>query len=190
MCGICGIYHQGKIEVTPAQICRMRDVMVERGPDAAGYELLPGIALGHRRLKIIDLTDDANQPMTNEDRTIWTVYNGEIYNYRELRQELIRANHYFKSNSDTEVIIHGYEEWDTELFQKITGMFAIAIYDMLRNRLILARDRVGKKPLYYSSSTEYCLFCLRYKSACHGFTDPTCREPHCFRLLPASYRRT
>jgi len=150
MCGICGIFHHGKLDVSPAQICQMRDYMIERGPDSAGYQILPEIALGHRRLKIIDLSDAASQPMANEDRTVWTVFNGEIYNYRELRKILVEAGHHFRSDSDTEVLVHGYEEWETELFRKIAGMFAIAIYDSNRKCLILARDRVGKKPLYFA----------------------------------------
>jgi len=150
MCGICGIYHHGKIEVSPTQIRHMRDCMIERGPDSAGYEILPEIALGHRRLKIIDLSDAASQPMANEDRSVWVVFNGEIYNYRELRKILVEAGHHFRSDSDTEVLVHGYEEWGTELFRKIAGMFAIAIFDSNRKCLILARDRVGKKPLYFA----------------------------------------
>ncbi|HQC61733.1 MAG TPA: asparagine synthase (glutamine-hydrolyzing) [Candidatus Marinimicrobia bacterium] len=164
MCGICGIYHHGKIEVSPAEICRMRDFMIERGPDSSGYELLPEIALGHRRLKIIDLSDAATQPMTNADRSIWTVFNGAIYNYRELRQELLAVGYHFKSNSDTEVLLQGYAEWGTDLFQKITGMFAIAIYDSQKKQLILARDRVGKKPLYFTEQSGIVYFASDIKA--------------------------
>lgn len=138
--------------------------MVERGPDAAGYEILPEIALGHRRLKIIDLSDTANQPMTNEDRTIWVVFNGEIYNFKDLRQELLQVGHKFKSQSDTEVILHGYEQWGMEIFQRLSGMFAIALYDQQNSRLILARDRVGKKPLYYSVQNGIVYFASDIKA--------------------------
>jgi len=164
MCGICGIFHHGKIEVSPAQIRRMRDCMIERGPDSAGYEILPEIALAHRRLKIIDLSDAAAQPMTNEDRTIWTVLNGEIYNYRELRRDLLTRGHQFKSDSDTEVIVHGFEEWGTEIFRKITGMFAIALYDSRKDQLILGRDRVGKKPLYFAEQSGIVYFASDIKA--------------------------
>ncbi len=173
MCGICGIFHHGKLEVSPAQICRMRDIMYERGPDAAGYVLLPQIALGHRRLKIIDLSDAANQPMTNEDRSVWVVFNGEIYNFRELRRELLTAGHQFQSTSDTEVLVHGFDEWGTDLFHKIIGMFAIAIYDSSQNRLILARDRVGKKPLYYAEQSGVVYFASDIKAV--SYTLP--QEP-------------
>jgi asparagine synthase (glutamine-hydrolysing) len=138
--------------------------MIERGPDSAGYAILPKIALGHRRLKIIDLSDAANQPMTNADRTVWTVYNGEIYNFQELRQALLAAGYQFQSNSDTEVLVHGYAEWGTELFRKITGMFAIAIYDARKNQLILGRDRVGKKPLYYAEQSGLVYFASDIKA--------------------------
>ena len=164
MCGICGIFHRGKIAVSPAQICRMRDFMIERGPDAAGYELLPEIALGHRRLKIIDLSDNANQPMSNSERTIWTVFNGEIYNYRELRKSLLEAGYQFKSNSDTEVLVHSYEEWGGEMFRKLNGMFALAIYDANKKMLILVRDRVGKKPLYFAEQSGIIYFASDIKA--------------------------
>lgn len=164
MCGICGIYHDGKLEVSPEQICQMRDCMVERGPDAAAYQLLPQIALGHRRLKIIDLSDAAGQPMSNEDRTIWVVFNGEIYNFRALRAYLSTAGHRFQSDSDTEVLIHGYEQWDMDLFSKIMGMFAIAIFDSTQNRLLLSRDRLGKKPLYYTEQDGIVYFASDIKA--------------------------
>jgi len=174
MCGICGIFHRGKIAVSPTQICRMRDFMIERGPDAAGYELLPEIALGHRRLKIIDFSDAASQPMTNADRSVWVVFNGEIYNFRELRKELIRAGHRFKSQSDTEVLLYGFEQWGVDLFSRISGMFAIALYDVRQRRLLLARDRVGKKPLYFSNQNGIVYFASDIKAVL--FTLPTCPE--------------
>jgi len=129
MCGICGIYHKRKLEISPEKIIRMRDYMVERGPDTAGYRILPDIALGHRRLKIIDLSERGNQPMSNETGSIRIVYNGEIYNFNILRKELIRCGHQFKSRTDTEFIIHGHEQWGLNIFKIISGMFAIAIYD-------------------------------------------------------------
>ncbi|HCL00650.1 MAG TPA: asparagine synthase (glutamine-hydrolyzing) [Candidatus Marinimicrobia bacterium] len=169
MCGICGIFHKGKLEISPEKIIRMRDYMVERGPDTAGYRILPNIALGHRRLKIIDLSERGDQPMSNETGSIWIVYNGEIYNFNILREELIRCGHQFKSKTDTEVIIHGYEQWGLNVFKKILGMFAIAIYDSQKEQLILARDRVGKKPLFYAVDSNIVYFASDIKSIYYTF---------------------
>lgn len=171
MCGICGIYHKGKLEISPEKIIRMRDYMIERGPDTAGYRILPDIALGHRRLKIIDLSERGDQPMSNETGSIWIIYNGEIYNFNILREELIRCGHQFKSKTDTEVIIHGYEQWGLNVFKKISGMFAIAIYDSQKGQLILARDRVGKKPLFYAVDSNIVYFASDIKVI--YFTLPT-----------------
>ena len=125
----------------------MRDVMINRGPDFGGEFIHENIGLGHRRLKIIDLSENANQPMPNEDKSVWVVFNGEIYNFQELRSQL--HNHKFQSRSDTEVIVHGYEEWGENLFAKLNGMFAIGVWDARKQKLILARDRFGKKPLFF-----------------------------------------
>jgi len=164
MCGICGIFHQGKLNITSEQICRMRDTMIERGPDTAGFKLLPESALGHRRLKIIDLSDSGNQPMTNEDKTLWLVFNGEIYNFQSLKKTLLQNGHDFKSGTDSEVIIHGYEQWGSNIFEKLTGMFAIALYDSHKKQLVLARDRMGKKPLFYSELNGVVYFSSDIKS--------------------------
>ncbi|CAB1057759.1 Asparagine synthetase [glutamine-hydrolyzing] (EC [Olavius sp. associated proteobacterium Delta 1] len=150
MCGICGIYKKGDGEIAPELIVKMRDVMKNRGPDDAGLYVAPHIGLGHRRLSIIDLSPLGRQPMCNEDETIWIVLNGEIYNFPRLRDELIEKGHTFRSRTDTEVLIHGYEEWGLEkLLKKINGMFAIAIWDSENEELILVRDRLGVKPLFY-----------------------------------------
>lgn len=123
--------------------------MVNRGPEHGGLQVLPHAGLGHRRLRIIDLSACGNQPMPNEDETVWVVFNGEIYNFQELKQELLQKGHKFRSKSDTEVIVHGYEEWGTAVFGKIDGMFAIGLWDVKTKKLVLARDRFGKKPLFY-----------------------------------------
>ena len=134
----------------PARLERMRDAMSLRGPDAADATYGPGFALGHRRLAIIDLSDAGRQPMTNEDGTILVVLNGEIYNFQDLRPELVAAGHRFKSLSDTEVLIHGYEEWGLErLLTRIRGMFAIALLDRRNSTIHLIRDPLGKKPLFF-----------------------------------------
>lgn len=157
MCGICGIidYRQGG-EINPMVINNMCSRMVHRGPDSAGTYVdnnySPAVGLGHRRLKIIDLSESAHQPMSNEDKTIWIVFNGEIYNFQELRRILQNKGHKFTSHSDTEVIIHLYEEEGIECVKKLRGMFALGIWDRNNKTLLLARDRFGKKPLLYSFS--------------------------------------
>jgi asparagine synthase (glutamine-hydrolysing) len=151
MCGICGIINFQDQFVSPHMVEQMRDVMVNRGPEYGGLKTLPHAGLGHRRLRIIDLSPCGNQPMSNEDETVWVVFNGEIYDFQELKLELLAKGHTFKSRSDTEVIVHGYEEWGNEIFTRIDGMFAIGIWDTRKNKLLLARDRFGKKPLFYRS---------------------------------------
>lgn len=148
MCAICGIINFDGAPVSRDEVTAMRDVMINRGPEHAGEWFGAGAGLGHRRLKIIDLSPEGNQPMPNEDGTVQVVLNGEIYNFMELRQILLRRGHKFRSTSDTEVIVHGYEEWGEDVINKLDGMFAIAIWDTHRRRLILAVDRYGKKPLY------------------------------------------
>jgi asparagine synthase (glutamine-hydrolysing) len=126
----------------------MTDTMVHRGPDDEGFYCSGPVGLGHRRLSIIDLAG-GHQPLANEDETVWIVFNGEIYNFGELHDELVRKGHTFKTRSDTEVIVHLYEEEGENCFQRLRGMFAIAIWDARNRKLLLARDRVGKKPLFY-----------------------------------------
>lgn len=127
----------------------MRDVMVHRGPDYGGEWTHGHVALGHRRLSIIDLSPLGHQPMANEDGTVWVTFNGEIYNFPELRKELEGRGRRFKSHSDTEVIVHGYAEWGQGVVERLDGMFAIGIWDVKKESLLLAVDRFGKKPLYY-----------------------------------------
>ena len=126
----------------------MTDTMVHRGPDDEGFYCYGPVGLGHRRLSIIDLAG-GHQPLANEDETVWVVFNGEIYNFGELHDELVKKGHVFKTRSDTEVIVHLYEEEGENCFERLRGMFAIAIWDARNRKLLLARDRVGKKPLFY-----------------------------------------
>lgn len=150
MCGICGIYDRSGVAPGSDLILKMTDIMVDRGPDDSGIYIARNIGLGHRRLSIIDLSECGRQPMPNEDKTVWLVFNGEIYNFLDLRKILIERGHIFKSNTDTEVLIHGYEEWGLEkLLKKINGMFAFALWDANKGELILVRDRLGVKPLFY-----------------------------------------
>src|SRR5438128_766655 len=148
MCGIAGI---ARPDLDPAEavplVRSMCDRIVHRGPDGTGVFAERGVALGMRRLSIIDLAG-GQQPMGNEDGRVQLVFNGEIYNHRALHRELERAGHQFRSRSDTEVIIHGYEEWGDAALSRLRGMFAIALWDSRTGRLLLARDRLGIKPLY------------------------------------------
>jgi asparagine synthase (glutamine-hydrolysing) len=128
----------------------MTATLTHRGPDGAGIHCHANVGLGHRRLAVIDLSDTANQPLFNEDGTVAVVFNGEIYNFQALAEELRRAGHVFKTRSDTEVLVHAWEEYGPALVERLRGMFAFAIYDARRRQLYLARDRLGKKPLYYS----------------------------------------
>jgi asparagine synthase (glutamine-hydrolysing) len=156
MCGIVGtvVFEGGNFIVTASCLERMRDTMVHRGPDSAGIwiDSTGRIGLGHRRLSIIDLSAAAGQPMSNEDQTIWIVFNGEIYNHPEIRRELENLNgHTWKTDhSDTEIILHAFEQWGIECIHRFRGMFAIAIWDSRKRELWLIRDRIGIKPLYYS----------------------------------------
>ena len=150
MCGICGKLNYNRHEhVEPWVLHKMVESMYHRGPDGFGEFRSGPIALGHRRLNIIDI-NKGGQPMCNEDGTIWVVYNGEIYNFRELRAQLENKGHRFKSNSDTEVILHSYEEWGTQCVERFRGMFAFGLWDEKKQLLFLARDRIGIKPLYYA----------------------------------------
>src|SRR3954468_5548994 len=150
MCGIAGRFNYDAMRpVDRATLEAMTDSMSHRGPDASGYHVAPGIGLGHRRLSIIDLST-GDQPLANETGTVWTVFNGEIYNFADVRAELIAHGHRFRTNSDTEIIVHGYEQWGERCVDKFRGMFAFAVWDSAARRLMLARDRVGVKPLYYA----------------------------------------
>ncbi|MFB3891680.1 MAG: asparagine synthase (glutamine-hydrolyzing) [Phycisphaerae bacterium] len=165
MCGICGIIDFDGRPVDRDLVIRMRDVMTCRGPDACGLHVGPGAALGHRRLSIIDLSPAAAQPMTNEDGTAVLVFNGEIYNFQDLRPELEAAGHQFKSRSDSEVALHGYEQWGLDgLAKRILGMFAAAIWDSRKRQLHLLRDHLGKKPLFYQAVGGRVMFASDIKA--------------------------
>ena len=149
MCGIAGMIGRPGETITAEQVRRMTDTIVHRGPDDEGIHVQGNVGLGMRRLSIIDLSG-GQQPIYNEDGTVAVVFNGEIYNFQELRQELEKRGHQFRTRSDTEVIVHLYEEMGADCVRKLRGMFAIAIYDAKRDALLLARDRLGKKPLFYA----------------------------------------
>ncbi len=161
MCGIAGLVTKDKNK--DKLVKKMSKRIEHRGPDGEGYYFDDDIALAHRRLSIIDLST-GDQPIYNEDKTIVTVFNGEIYNYQELRDELIKEGHKFKTKSDTEVLVHGYEAWHTDLPKHLRGMFAFAIYDKNKKELFLARDNFGIKPLYYAYMNDTFMFASEVKA--------------------------
>jgi asparagine synthase (glutamine-hydrolysing) len=164
MCGIAGMFGAGRGCVAdPAVLRHMCDVIAHRGPDDAGYYVDGPVGLGMRRLSIIDLAT-GHQPIANEDQTVWIVFNGEIYNFLELREELRARGHIFRTNTDTEVIVHLYEDFGSECVRRLRGMFAFAIYDSRNRSLLLARDRMGKKPLHYALRGDWLIFGSEIKS--------------------------
>jgi len=191
MCGIAGLFNRNGLPINVAALARMTRSLVHRGPDEEGYMVnvenpgssqvfhedlplrgsLPGgsgnVGLGHRRLSIIDLST-GQQPLANEDGTVWVVFNGEIYNFQELQVELGKSGHRFRTRSDTEVIVHAWEEWGEWAAERFRGMFAIALWDERRRTLWLVRDRLGKKPLYYSISREQIIFGSEIKAVLEG----------------------
>jgi asparagine synthase (glutamine-hydrolysing) len=185
MCGICGAlgtrdgFAAGEDVVT-----RMRDTLVHRGPDDGGTWSAPGIALGHRRLSIIDLSPAGHQPMSNEDGTVWVTFGGEIYNHAELRAELERKGHVYRSQTDTETIVHLYEEEGPRCVERLNGMFHYAIWDTRTRELHLARDRLGKKPLYFAQPDGGFLFASEIKALLeHPALTPELDEQAFFHYL-------
>lgn len=164
MCGICGKINFHNEPVEESLLKRMASTIAHRGPDDEGVYINGNIGLGHRRLSIIDLSQAAHQPMGNEDGKIWIVFNGEIYNFPSLKEELIKKGHIFRSHSDTEVILHLYEEEGPECVKKLRGMFAFAVWNDKDKSLFLARDRVGKKPLFYYSDNNCLIFASEIKA--------------------------
>lgn len=163
MCGIAGIVKQNGALVERALLQRMISMVNHRGPDASGFQMSGSVGLAHARLSIIDL-DGGHQPMSNEDKTIWITFNGEIFNYVELREELIEKGHRFQSQSDTEVIVHLYEEKGEECVHDLNGQWAFAIWDSKRKKLFLSRDRLGVRPLFYAKTLEEFVFASEIKS--------------------------
>ena len=209
MCGIAGIANYNRPEDKQALLSRMVGLMHHRGPDASGLYMSGPVGLAHARLSIIDLSSTGNQPIHNEDKTIWIVFNGEIFNYPDLRKDLEAKGHRFYTRTDTEVLIHLYEEKGTELFQMLNGQFALSIWDENEQSLLLGRDRVGIRPLFYSHRNGRIAFASEIKAL---FADPeierklnplslsdvfTCWAPlgeltpfkNIFQLLPGHYAR-
>ncbi len=159
MCGIVGIWSSGK-EISGAILDSMAEALAHRGPDDSGSYIdeRSNIGFAHRRLSIVDLSPLGHQPMSNDDGSIWITYNGEVYNFKNIRNELIQKGHRFKSNTDTEVVLKSYEEWGIECVHKFIGMFALGIWDKRSRKLYLLRDRAGVKPLYYYSNNGLFMF--------------------------------
>jgi asparagine synthase (glutamine-hydrolysing) len=189
MCGICGIVHRDQeYPISERRLLAMRDTLTHRGPDDAGYYLAPGIALGSRRLAILDLSERGHMPMSTADGRYWITYNGEVYNYQELRSALETRGYTFRSNADTEVVLYLYIDKGPAMLDQLNGMFALAIWDSQERILFLARDRLGIKPLYYTyqagafyfASEEKALFTAGISAQ---FDPSTWEELICFRYV-------
>jgi len=183
MCGICGIiaFDRGR-PIDAAVIRRMADSIQHRGPNSSGYHVTPGVGLGVRRLSIIDL-ETGDQPISSEDGSIVLICNGEIYNYVELREQLLVAGHRFRTKSDAEVIIHLYEDHGVDCLQQLRGMFALALWDARKQRLFLARDRFGIKPLYYATGRDSLLFGSEAKAILASGQIDGHLDPHALKDL-------
>ena len=162
MCGFTGFI--GQLDDREGALTAMMDTIIHRGPDSEGKYIDNDAALGFRRLSIIDLSSIGDQPLYNEDKSKVLVFNGEIYNYQELRQELIEKGHTFISNTDSEALIHGFEEWGEKLVERLRGMFAFVIWDIGKKKLFAARDMFGIKPLYYAQMNDTLFFGSEIKS--------------------------
>jgi asparagine synthase (glutamine-hydrolysing) len=164
MCGIAGYASFNSLKTIDKDVLtKMVNILFHRGPDEMGMDIRNSVAMGMRRLSIIDVKG-GSQPIYNEDNTVWTVFNGEIYNFKDIRKELQSKGHIFKTNTDTEVIVHGYEEYGSDFVKQLNGMFAIAVHDIKRNKLLLARDHIGIKPLYYTYNDKRIIFGSEIKS--------------------------
>ncbi len=191
MCGICGVFNFGtRAPVSREMLKLATDAMVHRGPDDEGFYVDGELGLGNRRLSIIDLPG-GHQPLSNEDETVWITFNGEIYNYRDLRVELLSRGHRFRTSSDTETIIHLYEEYGLECLDRLRGMFAFALWDCRERRLLVARDRLGIKPLFYRLERGRLLFASELRALRKLIAQPLEIDPQSvydffgFRYVPA-----
>lgn len=192
MCGLCGIHDRGGTAVDRSTVRRMADAIAHRGPDDEGMHVDGAFGLGFRRLSIIDV-DGGHQPMSDEAGAVWVALNGEIYNFRELRAELERCGHRFATRSDTEVIVHGYRQWGDAVLEHLNGMFGVAIWDGSHQRLLLARDRAGIKPLYWTVEGDRLLFGSELRAVRAGMRTSPALDPTAlalflqFRYVPAPF---
>ena len=209
MCGITGLVHTNNAPVSPVLLKKMTDSIAHRGPDGDGHWIEGNVGIGHRRLAVIDLSPAGHQPMTSEDNRYVLSYNGEIYNFRELRAELESKGYWFRSQTDTEVVLNAFAEWGKKALNRFNGMFAIALWDRKERTLLLARDRYGIKPLYVCQQGNTFAFgseqkailsmpnfvrcmnkaaLLEYFTFQNIFTDGTLIED--IQILPAGYYAT
>ena len=183
MCGICGQFNfRGNAPVAEREIERMAASIVHRGPDDFGVHLDGSLGLGFRRLSIIDLAG-GHQPMSDAEETVWVVFNGEIYNFPELKQELESHGHVFRTRSDTEVIVHGYKQWGDDVFNHLNGMFGVALWDARERRLLLSRDPFGIKPVYYSVNQGRLLFGSEMRAVLTGLKYTPDVDPNALNLF-------
>jgi asparagine synthase (glutamine-hydrolysing) len=172
MCGLSGILNLKKQIVDPAIIRRMSNCMAHRGPDADGFYIKDEIALGHRRLSIIDLSEVANQPMVDHTGRYVLIFNGEIYNFREVKSQI--PDYPFHTKSDSEVILAAYQKWGADCLQKLAGMYVFAIWDTMSRELFIARDRMGVKPLYYYCDNDHFIFASEVRAILKSGLVPAC----------------
>src|SRR6185437_1780050 len=183
MCGIAGQFNfQRHQPVERETIVRMARSIAHRGPDDEGFFIAGAVGLGFRRLSIIDLAS-GHQPMSDAGKTVWVIFNGEIYNYKELRRELQSKGHQFKTSCDTEVIVHGYKEWGTRLFDRLNGMFGLAIWDVPNQRLVVARDAMGIKLVYYKIDNGTLTFGSEIRSILAGGDSKPAVDPAALKLF-------
>ena len=183
MCGICGQYNfKDQSPVRLDDIKRMTGSLVHRGPDDEGFYLSGPVGLGFRRLSIIDL-GGGHQPMSDQAESVWVVFNGEIYNFLELRSELESCGHVFRTKSDTEVIVHGYKEWGDEVLNRLNGMFGLAIWDVRKERLLLARDPFGIKLVYYRVEGNRLYFGSEVRAVLQGTQEKAQVDPTSLNLF-------
>lgn len=181
MCGVAGLF--GPWTDAEARMSAMLEAQKHRGPDDHGVWLDEGVCLGHRRLSIIDLSAAGHQPMSNEDGTVWITFNGEIFNYAEIGRELARRGHSMRSTSDTEVIIHAYEQWGERCFERFNGMWGIVLWDARRQAVICSRDRLGVKPLYYHADDERLAVASEIKGILAAGVKPVINEPYAAHVI-------
>ncbi len=189
MCGICGQFNFGdRAPVSRQTVKRMADSIAHRGPDDEGYYIAGALGLGFRRLSIIDL-QGGHQPMSDREESIWVIFNGEIYNFQELRSELEGFGHVFRTKSDTEVIVHGYKQWGDDVFSHLNGMFGLAIWDVRQERLVLARDRFGIKLIYYKIDKDRLYFASEIRAILAAADERPDVDPNSLNLF-LRYRYT
>ncbi len=188
MCGLAGRFHPERLPPDPAWSARAAALLAHRGPDGDGYWTDEHCELVHRRLALIDLSPSGHQPMANEDASVYVVFNGEIYNYRDLTTQLKHRGHLFRGTSDTEVLVHLYEEYGEQMVSRLRGIFAFAIYDRRQRRMFLARDRFGVKPLFFARHDGQWAFASEMKAlvALAGFRPAIDRQA-CYDFLGLGY---